>query len=61
MWGKEGVDTSSNYRELRNLVETLEVMGIRGDLEGREVFLFTDNMVSESIASRGSSKFLSSQ
>ena len=55
VWGKEGVDTSSNYRELRNLVETLEVMGIRGDLEGRELFLFTDNMVSESIASRGSS------
>ena len=55
VWGKEGVDTSSNYRELRNLVEGLEAMGKRGDLEGREVFLFTDNMVSESIASRGSS------
>ena len=49
------MDTSSNYRELRNLVEGLEAMGKRGDLEGREVFLFTDNMVSESIASRGSS------
>jgi hypothetical protein len=36
-------------------VETLEEMGARGDLEGREIFLFTDNMVSESIASKGSS------
>ena len=36
-------------------METLEVMGSKGDLEGREVFLFTDNMVSESIASKGSS------
>ncbi len=36
-------------------METLEAMGGKGDLEGREVFLFTDNMVSESIASRGSS------
>ena len=55
IWGREGHDTSSNYREFRNLVETLEEMGARGDLEGREIFIFTDNMVSESIASKGSS------
>ena len=55
IWGREGQDTSSNYREFRNLVETLEEMGARGDLEGREIFVFTDNMVSESIASKGSS------
>ncbi len=56
VWAEEGQDTSSNYRECRNLVETLEDMGSQGDLEGREIFLFTDNMVSESIASKGSSK-----
>ena len=27
VWGMEGTDTSSNYRELRNLVDTLEMMG----------------------------------
>ena len=55
MWNKEGVDTSSNYRELRNLVETLELMGQRGELEGYEMFLFTDNSVSESVAFKGNS------
>jgi hypothetical protein len=55
MWNKEGVDTSSNYRELRNLVETLELMGQRGELEGFELFLFTDNSVSESVAFKGNS------
>ena len=55
MWNKEGVGTSSNYRELRNLVETLELMGQRGELEGYEMFLFTDNSVSESVAFKGNS------
>ena len=55
MWNKEGVGTSSNYRELRNLVETLELMGQRGELEGYELFLFTDNSVSESVAFKGNS------
>jgi len=53
VWGMEGDGSSSNYRELRNLVETLERLG---ELVGREVFLFTDNSVSESIAAKGSSK-----
>mmetsp|Transcript_20683 Transcript_20683/g.30301 ORF Transcript_20683/g.30301 Transcript_20683/m.30301 type:complete len:1268 (-) Transcript_20683:9637-13440(-) len=55
IWGREGRDTSSNYREFRNLVETLEGMSVEGGLEGKSIFLFTDNMVSESIASKGSS------
>ena len=56
VWGAESKDSSSNYRELRNLTETLEEMGIKGDLQGREVFLFTDNMVSEAIVAKGSSQ-----
>lgn len=56
VWAEEGIDTSLNYRECTNLVETLEDMGARGELEGREIFLYTDNMVSESITSKGSSK-----
>ena len=56
VWGAQGDNTSSNYREMRNLIETLEAMGRDGSLEGREVFTFTDNIVSESIAAKGSSK-----
>ena len=55
VWNKEGTDTSSNYRELRNCVETLEVMGMSGKLEGVELFFFTDNSVSESVSYRGNS------
>ena len=55
VWGKEGDNSSSNYREFRNLIETLERLGELGELAGREVFLFTDNSVSESIAAKGSS------
>ena len=55
IWGEEGDGSSSNYRELRNLIETLERLGELGELIGREVFLFTDNSVSESIAAKGSS------
>ena len=55
IWGVEGDGSSSNYRELRNLVETLERLGELGELVGREVFLFTDNAVSESVAAKGSS------
>ena len=55
IWGQEGLGTSSNYRELRNLVESLEAMAIKGGLEGKSIFVFTDNSVSESIAAKGSS------
>jgi hypothetical protein len=54
-WGDEGRNTSSNYRELRNLVETLESMGSQGELSGVEVFLFTDNSTAEAAFARGSS------
>ena len=55
IWGVEGDSSSSNYRELRNLVKTLERLRELGELVGREVFLFTDNTVSESVAAKGSS------
>ena len=38
---------SSNYRELRNLVEALEELQQHGDLIGAEILLFTDNSVAE--------------
>ena len=55
IWGEEGEGSSSNYHELRNLVETLERLGELGELVGKEIFLFTDNAVSESVAAKGSS------
>ena len=55
VWGLESEGTSSNFRELKNLVETLETMGSGGELIGKEMFIFTDNMVSESIIAKGSS------
>ena len=47
-WGKDMNNSSSNYRELRNLVEALEEMQEDGFLKGAEVFMFTDNTVAES-------------
>ena len=56
VWGGDSkTSTTSNYRELRNLVETLERSGLNGELKGKEIFLFTDNSTAESIAAKGSS------
>ena len=55
IWGAECDGSSSNYRKLRNLVDSLEVMGECGDLVGQEVFFFTDNATAENIARKGSS------
>ena len=55
IWGLGSEDTSSNYRKLRNLIETLESNGKEGTLNGKEIFLFTDNSTAENIAQKGSS------
>ena len=55
VWGLNSDKTTSNYRELRNLVETLERSGVDGELRGKEIFVFTDNSTAESIAAKGSS------
>ena len=39
VWGEEAPDTTSNCRELRNLVETLERNGLDGELRGKK-YLF---------------------
>ena len=56
VWNEEANGTSFNYREFCNLMETLEEVWRKGNLQGKEVFLCTDNMVSESIPASGSSK-----
>lgn len=55
VWGEAEKGRSSIYRELRNLIETLEHMGEKGSLKGKEVFVFTDIFVSKSIANQGMS------
>ena len=47
-------DSSSNLRELKNLVQTLEKMDEK-ELEGVEMFLFTDNSTAEAAFYKGSS------
>ena len=55
VWGKDAEDASSNYRELRNLVETVEKEATSGALDGNELWIFTDNSTAESCFVRGGS------
>ena len=56
IWTAEEQQESSNYKELRNLVESTEVEAQAGRLSNCEFFLFTDNSTAESCYYRGSSK-----
>jgi hypothetical protein len=42
-WCDETAEASSNYRELKSLVDGLEEMVRSGRVRDAEVFLFTDN------------------
>ena len=53
LWGRDMNNRSSNYRELRNLVEAIEEGVSDGSLEGCELFLFTDNTVAEAAFYKG--------
>jgi hypothetical protein len=56
-WDVETSNESSNFREAYNLVLRVEQMVARGELvEGSELFVFTDNFVSERAFHNGSSK-----
>lgn len=54
-WCQEKGEASSNYRELLNLVESLEAMIAGGELLGAEIWLFTDNSTAESVFYKGNS------
>ena len=56
IWGKDADGDSSNFRELKNLVEAVEDEAKEGRLRGAELWLFTDNSTAESCFFRGSSK-----
>ena len=55
IWGSKEDPESSNWKEFTNVVEALEDEAKVGNLEGSEVYMFTDNSTVESCASRGSS------
>ena len=55
VWGRDMDDSSSNYRELRNLVETLEVECEAGNLRDCEMFMMTDNSTAGACFYRGTS------
>jgi len=54
-WGSDMEDSSSNFREARNLKEGLDEMERREELEGCEVYIFTDNSTAEAAFYKGSS------
>ena len=53
LWGKDSENQSSNYRELRNLVETVEEEARVGYLNHGELWIFTDNSTAESCFFQG--------
>lgn len=55
VWSSDESDESSNWRELTNIVDSLEDEAKSGGLNNSEVFMFTDNSTVEACAIRGSS------
>jgi hypothetical protein len=55
VWGADEGPESSNWKEFTNIVESLEDEAKTGNLEGSEVYMFTDNSTVESCAGKGSS------
>jgi hypothetical protein len=54
-WCDATSEESSNYRELKNLVDGLEQQVKAGKITGAEVFLFTDNSTAEAVYYKGNS------
>ena len=55
LWGRDVDDASSNFRELFNLVETVEEEAGAGHLRHTELWLFTESTTAESCFVKGSS------
>jgi hypothetical protein len=55
VWRRDADHTSSNYKELRNLVEALEGGLATAELSDSEVFIFTDNSTVEGAFYKGHS------
>jgi hypothetical protein len=54
-WCDATAEATSNYRELKNLLDGLEEMVRSGRVKDAEVFLFTDNSTAEAVFYRGNS------
>ncbi len=55
VWATFVQQESSNYRELRNVVNAIVQAGKDGDLDDTELFFMTDNSVTEACAKNGTS------
>ena len=55
VWGRDDESASSNFRELGNLVYTLEGEVEKGTLDQSEVYIFTDNTTAEAVFYKGNS------
>ena len=55
VWGTSEREESSNWKEFANVVAALEDEAREGNLEGAEVFMFTDNSTVEACAVKGTS------
>ena len=53
VWGRDDESQSSNYRELHNLVSTLERLVKEGNMQDSEIFMFTDNSTAEAAYYKG--------
>lgn len=53
LWGRDADDVSLNFRELSNLVDTIEEGVGSGELLNAELFIFTDNSTAEGAYYKG--------
>jgi hypothetical protein len=58
LWSPEEEEESSNYKELKNLVDTVLKEAASGRLKDCKLFIFTDNSTTESCSYQGNSKSL---
>ena len=54
-WSSDGEEHSSNFRELENLAQALELESINDEFKGAEVYIFTDNSTAEAAYYKGTS------
>lgn len=55
VWGSDDKTESSNYKELENVVTTIEDEALSGNLKGAALFFFTDNSTVEAALFKGNS------
>jgi hypothetical protein len=55
VWGSDADNSSSNFRELRNLTEAVEHGVQSGQLQDCELFIYTDNSTAEAAFYKGNS------